>query len=88
MALYSCPDCGAQVSGQALKCPHCGRPKQLNASQFKERSIFTLDLGTDGIVCCVVIVVGILMLGFGGMPLLGGLVVLIAGGLLTVVLVK
>lgn len=26
MALVTCPDCGAQVSGAAPSCPKCGRP--------------------------------------------------------------
>lgn len=26
MALIECPDCGHEVSDQAVACPHCGRP--------------------------------------------------------------
>jgi hypothetical protein len=26
MALINCPECGAQVSDQAVSCPNCGHP--------------------------------------------------------------
>ena len=26
MTLFRCPECGGQISSEALACPHCGRP--------------------------------------------------------------
>ncbi len=31
MALIKCPDCGGQLSTEAISCPHCGRPNRPSA---------------------------------------------------------
>lgn len=30
MALISCPECGKEISDQAISCPHCGMPMEKN----------------------------------------------------------
>ena len=40
MALYSCPECGKQVSSQANKCPHCGYPMQ-SVEEMQNDKIYT-----------------------------------------------
>ena len=32
MTLQKCPDCGGQVSSDAIACPHCGRPMRASAA--------------------------------------------------------
>lgn len=32
MALILCPECGRQISDQAITCPHCGRPMTQNTN--------------------------------------------------------
>lgn len=34
MALILCPECGRQISDQAITCPHCGRPMTQNANDM------------------------------------------------------
>jgi hypothetical protein len=38
MALTNCPECGNQVSEQALLCPHCGRVVSRGLTGFEYRS--------------------------------------------------
>ncbi len=33
MALVKCPDCGKELSDQAVSCPNCGRPITTPAKQ-------------------------------------------------------
>lgn len=56
MALIACPDCGGQVSDQALACPHCGRPLQTVPSlQVLRREAHTLQSLAKGCGCLVIL---------------------------------
>lgn len=57
MALFPCPDCGTQVSDQALGCPKCGRP--LRAPMQAPKS----GMSTVLIVVIVVVVLIVPVLG-------------------------
>jgi len=42
MALMSCPDCGNEVSTQAMSCPKCGRQLRLPKKAFSKLGCFTI----------------------------------------------
>jgi hypothetical protein len=67
MALIACPDCGGQVSDQALACPHCGRPfRSVPAAEGLRREAHFLRSLTTGCGCLVLLLllamVGVLVL--------------------------
>lgn len=37
MALTPCPDCGGEMSTEALVCPKCGRPNKAIQKRFGKR---------------------------------------------------
>lgn len=49
MALLKCPDCGRDVSDQALACPNCGRPVIPNSSSDQSISEATTSTHADPI---------------------------------------
>jgi 4-hydroxy-3-methylbut-2-en-1-yl diphosphate synthase IspG/GcpE len=58
MALIACPDCGRQVSDQALACPHCGRPlRSVQAPEGLRREARSLQSLTTGCGCLVLLFV-------------------------------
>lgn len=80
MALINCPECRREFSSEARACPQCGRPGH-------GQSIFTKELGADGVACGVMIVAGLVIVLFMGMPV----GILLAGAgmiLLIIVMVK
>lgn len=58
MALFNCPECGKEISDQAVSCPHCGYPLKPDATlvTVKKRTpgrgfaITGLVLGIFGVV--------------------------------------
>jgi ribosomal protein L40E len=37
MALKVCADCGAEISTQAVSCPHCGRDRRVETYEEERR---------------------------------------------------
>lgn len=58
MALIACPDCGRQVSDQALACPQCGRPlRSMPSPEGLRREARFLQSLTTGCGCLVLLFV-------------------------------
>jgi hypothetical protein len=75
MALTTCPDCNREVSPNARSCTHCGKPNSIG-------SIFTRNLGFDGVVFLIMIVGGILLAAMKVTSELGGILISAFGLLL------
>lgn len=58
MTLIACPDCGGQVSDQAVACPHCGRPlRSMPSPEGLRREARFLQSLTTGCGCLVLLFV-------------------------------
>jgi hypothetical protein len=76
MALITCPDCKKQVSGDAEKCVHCGRPIRAKSRRLGARagmSVILIAIGlylvSAGSVMPGAVWFGLFMLAFGGVVL-------------------
>lgn len=49
MAMINCPECGREISDQAVTCPHCGTPIKKEDKKFCQHCGETID--KDCIVC-------------------------------------
>ena len=54
MALINCPECGKEISDQAVSCPNCGMPL------VKTQQILPKNRGNKKVVAIIAIIVGIL----------------------------
>lgn len=62
MALITCPDCGSQVSDQALACPKCGRPSPpLPLAPLPQPSAKAKKQTGCGMALAVVVVGGVIL---------------------------
>lgn len=56
MALVTCPDCGKQISPNAVACPNCGAPISIRGNKYKERYIINPRVGKGKIVLGAILV--------------------------------
>lgn len=47
MALMNCPECGHEVSDEAVACPNCGRPLQITTPVVPPRPVIIEDTSDD-----------------------------------------
>ena len=74
MALMACPDCGRQVSDQALACPQCGRPfRSAEPPERLRREARFLQSLTTGCGCLLLLFV-FAMVGFAVLLVMYGVV--------------
>ncbi|MGE5296326.1 MAG: zinc ribbon domain-containing protein [Solirubrobacterales bacterium] len=83
MAIVNCPECGREISDQAVMCPHCGYPMRgLSGYEYRsERELFGLPLvhivggrGFDPVTGRLRVAKGIIAVGpiaFGGLAMGG-----------------
>lgn len=51
MALFPCPECGAQISDQAVACPHCGYPVERDRQAAAAQETVTLTSQIPVMTC-------------------------------------
>ena len=78
MALINCPECKKEISEESLFCINCGLPRQ--------KSIFTQDIGFDGVDFRLMAAFGLVLILVGflsqGMIIIFGFCLFVAGLLL------
>ena len=51
MAIILCPECGKEISDQAISCPHCGMPmEKINAKENSDSKAVTPDQKLESVV--------------------------------------
>ena len=61
MALIKCPECNGDVSSEADKCPHCGKPFLTQAKKELPKNVwilFWVYIGIPAIVILAVLLYG------------------------------
>ena len=58
MSLIYCPECGHEISNNAVACPNCGRP--INGVPAVERKVVVAHRRPDGVPTCAIGVIGVL----------------------------
>jgi len=72
VALITCPECGEQMSGDAVACPHCGKP---NAAAAKKEKNSKQNIGC--VLMLLSVVVGFLLPPVGVVMFVVGLVLVL-----------
>lgn len=64
MALIKCPECGAEVSDKAEKCPHCSYPiaQESEAEKIQTIEMTSKKLKSQILVSSFVIIFGVILL--------------------------
>jgi uncharacterized membrane protein YvbJ len=71
MALVSCPDCGRQISRNAVACPNCGAPSSMYDNKSKETYIANPSIGKGKIVLGGILIFFGVVYSYGGSYSLG-----------------
>lgn len=77
MALVNCPDCGKQISQNAVSCPNCGAPSNMYDNKSKEQYIVNPRIGEGKIVLGGILIIFGLIYSYGGSYSLGAFCIIL-----------